>query len=98
MSIMILSKFSRALGVGPIVAPHPIARSRSIFQSHILRGAPPVQSISPLAPIGVKAAIQGSNDSGIPARPKIFDEFSLKDRVGVVSGANRGLGLEMALV
>ena len=60
--------------------------------------APPVQSISPLAPIGVNAAIQASNDSSIPVRPKIFDEFSLKDRVGVVSGANRGLGLEMALV
>jgi len=31
-------------------------------------------------------------------RPKIFEEFSLEDRVGIVSGANRGLGLEMALV
>lgn len=75
---------------------HP--KSRSIFQSHIVRGGPPVQSTSPLAPIGVNAAIQASSDPSTPVRPKIFDEFSLKDRVGVVSGANRGLGLEMALV
>jgi len=60
-------------------------------------GPPPVQSVSPLAPIGVKAALQASNDSSIIPKPKIFDEFALTDRVGIVSGGNRGLGLEMAL-
>jgi len=30
-------------------------------------------------------------------RPTLWDEFSLRDRVAIVSGANRGLGLEMAL-
>ena len=31
-------------------------------------------------------------------RPKIFDEFALTDRVGLVSGGNRGIGLELAIV
>ncbi len=31
-------------------------------------------------------------------RPTIWDEFALKNRVALVSGGNRGLGLEMALV
>lgn len=57
-----------------------------------------VQSISPLAPIGVQAALlHAASPSTKPARPKIFDEFSLAGRVAVVSGGNRGLGLEMAL-
>ncbi|KAG6821153.1 hypothetical protein H0H93_005373 [Arthromyces matolae] len=51
------------------------------------------QSQSPYAPIGVAAAL---DPTAIP-RSKIFDEFSLSDRVGIVSGGNRGLGLEMAL-
>lgn len=53
-----------------------------------------VQSTSPLAPIGVAAALENEPNP----KPKIFEEFSLTDRVGIVSGANRGLGLEMALV
>jgi hypothetical protein len=59
--------------------------------------APSQQSTSPLAPIGVNAALQSSEDPSITPKPKIFDEFALNDRVGIVSGANRGLGLEMAL-
>ncbi|KAF8892625.1 hypothetical protein BD779DRAFT_1510006 [Infundibulicybe gibba] len=55
------------------------------------------QSVSPLAPIGVNAALAAAADASITPRSKIFDEFSLKDRVGIVSGGNRGLGLEMAL-
>ncbi|TFK42915.1 hypothetical protein BDQ12DRAFT_703241 [Crucibulum laeve] len=55
------------------------------------------QSTSPLAPIGVTAALEAANDSSIKPHPKIFDEFALTDRVGIVSGGNRGLGLEMAL-
>jgi hypothetical protein len=57
----------------------------------------PDQSSSPHAPIGVNAAIHASTDPNFKPRPKIFDEFSLSNRVAVVSGANRGLGLEMAL-
>lgn len=58
---------------------------------------PVVQSVSPLAPIGVSAALETANDQSVKPRPKIFDEFALTDRVGIVSGGNRGLGLEMAL-
>jgi NAD(P)-dependent dehydrogenase (short-subunit alcohol dehydrogenase family) len=58
---------------------------------------PAAQSVSPLAPIGVTAALQAANDPSIKPKPKIFDEFALTDRVGIVSGGNRGLGLEMAL-
>ncbi|KIM81263.1 hypothetical protein PILCRDRAFT_97721 [Piloderma croceum F 1598] len=38
-----------------------------------------------------------TTNPALSPRPKIFEEFSLDGRVGVVSGANRGLGLEMAL-
>jgi short chain dehydrogenase len=61
------------------------------------KAPPAAQSVSPLAPIGVNAALQAASDSSITPKPKIFDEFALTDRVGIVSGANRGLGLEMAL-
>ncbi|KAF5357806.1 hypothetical protein D9756_001863 [Leucocoprinus leucothites] len=55
------------------------------------------QSVSPLAPIGVNAALEAASNPSIKPRPKIFDEFALTDRVAIVSGGNRGLGLEMAL-
>ncbi|KAG6884507.1 hypothetical protein C0993_010530, partial [Termitomyces sp. T159_Od127] len=63
----------------------------------MLQSALMTQSSSPLAPLGVSAAIQAAADPKVVPRPKIFEEFSLKDRVGIVSGGNRGLGLEMAL-
>jgi hypothetical protein len=63
-----------------------------------LRDAQSKNTKSPLAPIGVAAAVQAKLDpSSVPARPKIFDEFALRDRVGIVSGGNNGLGLEMAM-
>jgi len=43
--------------------------------------------------IGVPRAL----DPASPATPTIFNEFALRDRVAVVSGGHRGLGLEMAL-
>ena len=54
---------------------------------------------SPLGPVGVAAALaaEGKGDQQ-QVRPTIWDEFALRDRVALVSGANRGLGLEMALV
>ena len=57
-----------------------------------------VQSISPLAPIGVHAALHhASNPSSDSApRPKIFEEFSLAGRVGIVSGGNGGKCRECA--
>ena len=53
--------------------------------------------MSPLAPLGVKAALAAAKDPSIIPKPKIFDEFALTDRVAVVTGANGGIGLEMAL-
>ncbi|KAL0578060.1 hypothetical protein V5O48_003922 [Marasmius crinis-equi] len=69
---------------------------RPLSTSHALR-APKEQSVSPLAPIGVAAAYDAKQNPSHKPRPKIFDEFALSDRVGIVSGGNRGLGLEMAL-
>ncbi|KAH8833615.1 hypothetical protein DL96DRAFT_450432 [Flagelloscypha sp. PMI_526] len=53
------------------------------------------QSVSPLAPLGVEAATQ--TDPTSSPEVKIFKEFDLSGRAGIVSGGNRGLGLEMAL-
>lgn len=55
------------------------------------------QSTSPLGPLGIEAALEAKANPSIQPRPKIFDEFALTDRVAVVSGGNRGLGLEMAI-
>lgn len=55
------------------------------------------QSISPLAPLGVAAAVQAATDPSIIPKPKIFEEFALSGRVGIVTGAGRGIGLESAL-
>jgi hypothetical protein len=61
------------------------------------RTSRPEQSSSTLAPLGVAAALKASRDPSVDPRPQIYDEFSLSDRVAIVSGGNRGLGLEMAL-
>jgi len=53
--------------------------------------------VSPLAPLGIEAALKAKEDPSIVPRPKIFDEFALTGRVGLVSGGNRGLGLEAAI-
>ncbi|KAF8609487.1 NAD(P)-binding protein [Ceratobasidium sp. AG-I] len=47
--------------------------------------------------VGVAAALKAASDPSFTPRKTLFDEFSLAGRVGIVSGANRGLGLEMAL-
>ena len=41
--------------------------------------------------------MEAKADPTIQPRPKVFDEFALTDRVAMVSGGNRGLGLEMAI-
>jgi NAD(P)-dependent dehydrogenase (short-subunit alcohol dehydrogenase family) len=51
-----------------------------------------------LGPVGVAAALAAEGNGEKRVKPTIWDEFALRDRVALVSGANRGLGLEMALV
>jgi NAD(P)-dependent dehydrogenase (short-subunit alcohol dehydrogenase family) len=50
-----------------------------------------------MEPIGVQAALAAYKDANFKPRSTIFDEFSLKDRVAVVTGGKQGLGLEMAM-
>ena len=53
--------------------------------------------MSPLAPLSIEAALKAKEDPSFAPRPNIFDEFALTDRVGFVSGGNRGIGLETAI-
>ena len=54
------------------------------------------QSQSPLGPIGVQAALRAASDPSFTPRVTIQKEFALTGRVAVISGGNRGIGLEMA--
>lgn len=56
------------------------------------------QSVSPLGPIGVEAALKAASDPSFVPRATFHQEFALPGRVAVISGGNRGLGLEMAEV
>jgi NAD(P)-dependent dehydrogenase (short-subunit alcohol dehydrogenase family) len=49
-------------------------------------------------PIGIAAAIAAKDDPDFACKPQAFSEFALTDRVALITGANRGLGLEMAQV
>ena len=56
-----------------------------------------IHSQSPYGPIGVQAALRAASDPTFTPRPTLLEkEFSLSGRVAVVSGGQRGLGLEMA--
>ncbi|GLB35317.1 putative NAD-binding protein [Lyophyllum shimeji] len=94
----ILSRASHRLPRHP--APLSVLRPLSTLRPLHEQAKPtlPTQSVSPHAPVGVDAALRAASDPSFTARPKVFDEFALTDRVAIVSGANRGLGLEMALV
>jgi short chain dehydrogenase len=93
----------------PIVAgfrsmyPVLVARNTSFAPGSLLAGrrlferSRSTQPIYPLAPVGVTAALAAAEDPSTIPRPTIFEEFSLANRVAIVSGGNRGLGLEMAL-
>ncbi|KAI0646828.1 sorbose reductase sou1 [Trametes meyenii] len=53
-------------------------------------------TLPPYGPVGVARAL--ATPTSASAEPTLFTkEFSLADRVALISGANRGLGLEMAL-
>ncbi|KAI5995038.1 hypothetical protein EDD15DRAFT_2365945 [Pisolithus albus] len=55
------------------------------------------QSASSIGPLGIEAALEAKANPSIQPRSKIFDEFAVTDRVALVSGGNRGLGLETAI-
>ncbi|KAI5116665.1 hypothetical protein M0805_007837 [Coniferiporia weirii] len=58
---------------------------------------PKAQSASSLGPIGVEAALRAASDPSFKPRATLLEkEFSLAGRVAVVTGGQRGLGLEMA--
>lgn len=74
--------------------PAPWLRHGISSGAVLAKDPPQAQSQSPLGKIGVAAALAPSSGA---AKPTLWNEFALRDRVALVSGANRGLGLEMAL-
>lgn len=54
------------------------------------------QSSSRLGPLGVEAALKAASDPSFKPHATLQQEFSLTGRVAIISGGNRGLGLEMA--
>lgn len=46
---------------------------------------------------GVENVLNQAKAGTTLSKPTIWGEFSLKGRIGIVSGGNRGLGLEMSL-
>ena len=74
--------------------PYTLLTAQRLFSSSNARYK---RSESPLGAIGVEAALIASKDPSFKPRPTLLqEEFSLQGRVAVVSGGNRGLGLEMA--
>ncbi|KAG8766595.1 hypothetical protein FRC12_006768 [Ceratobasidium sp. 428] len=54
-------------------------------------------STNPSPMIGVAAVLAAASNPSIVPKENLFDEFSLAGSVGIVTGANRGIGLEMAV-
>lgn len=94
MSSLISTSFKRA----PTLRRAALAVSaRRQFSRTPTTFLPKAQSASPLAPIGVEAALRSASDPSFKPSPTLLQkEFSLAGRVAVVTGAQRGLGLEMA--
>ncbi|KAI0026862.1 NAD-P-binding protein [Vararia minispora EC-137] len=51
-----------------------------------------------LLPLGVAAAIAANKNPDFVCKPQAFNEFSMADRVALITGGNSGMGLEMAQV
>ncbi|KAI0316429.1 NAD-P-binding protein [Amylostereum chailletii] len=79
------------------ISPTLLRTGRNLSSGSFPRGAEREASSAPLAPLGLAAAYAARANPREPVRPKILSEFVLTDRVALVTGANRGLGLEMAL-
>ncbi|THH09768.1 hypothetical protein EW145_g1778 [Phellinidium pouzarii] len=87
---------SKVLASTAVSTANP-ALSCRVFSSSSYAQSPKDQSASPLGPIGVQAALRAASDPTFIPRPTLFEkELSLAGRVAVVTGAQRGLGLEMA--
>ncbi|KAI0317390.1 hypothetical protein OF83DRAFT_1058779 [Amylostereum chailletii] len=54
------------------------------------------QQITP-SPLGVAAALASRSNPAVPVQPTLLNQLSQNDRVALVTGGNRGLGLESAL-
>jgi NAD(P)-dependent dehydrogenase (short-subunit alcohol dehydrogenase family) len=52
---------------------------------------------APKADIGVEAAYKAAKDPNFQVAPTIGEQFSLKNRVSIVTGGNSGIGLEYAV-
>ncbi|OSD02536.1 sorbose reductase sou1 [Trametes coccinea BRFM310] len=90
----------RSLSIRALYAPTPalkLGRARWLSSSATRAAAADAKDrLPPYNPVGVARALQATPTT--PAKPTIFEhEFSLADRVALVSGANRGIGLEMAM-
>lgn len=94
--------FERISNVLSTVARAPIARrgihypqtSLSLRSTDISKGCRASSTTAGVFPLsGVEAVLSGT----APHHQTIFDEYGLPARVAVVTGGNRGLGLEMSL-
>ncbi|EJD06298.1 NAD-binding protein [Fomitiporia mediterranea MF3/22] len=78
------------------------AVSTRVGKYRLLTSTPPArlpktQSYSLLHPIGVEAALRAASDPTFKPTPTLLQkEFSLAQRVAVVTGGHQGLGLEVA--
>ncbi|CDZ97754.1 Reductases with broad range of substrate specificities [Phaffia rhodozyma] len=61
------------------------------------KASEPAFQMAPKPIVGVQAALKAQSDPGYKVAPQIFKEFSQAGKVAVITGANGGLGLEMAL-
>ncbi|EJC99849.1 NAD-binding protein [Fomitiporia mediterranea MF3/22] len=67
------------------------------FSVSSLARNPNLRSTSPHGPIGVEAALRAASDPSFKPVPTLLQkEFSLAGRVAVVTGGQRGIGLETA--
>ena len=85
MSSRVLLALQKPLARQSLLRLSPILGSRGLSFTPF-RNADRAQSVSPLGPIGVEAALQAAKDPSFMPKPTIFKEFDLTSRVAVVSG------------
>ncbi|KAL5536258.1 hypothetical protein ACEPAF_79 [Sanghuangporus sanghuang] len=96
MSALISSSLKRVAASGRVNTRLLLPKYVTLPSRQFLR-MKVTQSQSSCGPVGVEAAIRAASDPSFVPRPTLLqEEFSLEGRVAVVSGGQRGLGLEMA--